>query len=354
MRAVHLFLASLGVLFSSSIAAADATCDRLRAEARAEAALLYAPRIELEGARAPVAATAADADAVGGGWQARAAVALSATDMLRGRAIERVAIAECARERVAEDIERVLAVGARAGQRPAIDAELAYLTSRGPDVDALIDDARARVASGRATALEIDELVQRRRALARRADELRHERALLDDDADAASLPSLTALATGYRRAMADVDRRRADTRALSAWQVDLRAGAAGGERLDWFVVAEIGVSLGRPWQRAAERRVARARARELDDDARSPVARLARLRATLIASVDTLAAELITIDDELAAVASQQAEVADLEADAARALRARLVFARLELEARRAGLVVLLQRHRELSEGAQ
>ena len=77
---------AIAVLAATRGARADGTCDRLAAEARAEAALLYAPRLEVEGARAPVAATAGDPDAVGGGLQARVAVAGSPIDMLRGRA----------------------------------------------------------------------------------------------------------------------------------------------------------------------------------------------------------------------------------------------------------------------------
>ncbi len=345
------------LLATAAPAAADPTCDRLEAEARAEAALLYAPRIEAEGARAPVAATTAEPDAIGGGLQARLAVAVSPIDMLRGRAIERVARAECVREAVATRIERVLALGPRAGERAAIDHELAYLAARAPDVEALVAEARARVASGRATALELDELRQRQRTLARRAADLAHQRALIDDEpadepADAAPV-SLTALADAYRRAVAAVDRRRADTRALSAWQLEVRAGAAGGERLDWFVVAELGYSLGRPWQRAAERRLVRARAGELDADVRSPVARLARLRRVLAASATTLAGELAELDAELADLTAQEAQLAGLDGDAARGLRARQTLTRLELEARRAGLEVLARNHRTLAEGA-
>ncbi|MBK7075732.1 MAG: hypothetical protein IPH44_25910 [Myxococcales bacterium] len=344
---------AIAVLAATRGAHADGTCDRLAAEARAEAALLYAPRLEVEGARAPVAATAGDPDAVGGGLQARVAVAVSPIDMLRGRAIERVAGAECVREALAEKIERVLAIGPRAGERAAIALELTYLAARAPDVAALIDEARARLASGRGTALELDELRQRQRTLARRAADLEHQRALLDDEPADDAPVSLTALADGYRRAVAQVDRRRADTRALSAWQLEVRGGAAGGERLDWFVVAEVGYSLGRPWQRAAERRLARARADELTGDVRSPVARLARLRQLLAASARTLAGELVELDAELADLAAQEAQLAGLDGDAARGLRARLTLTRLELEARRAGLEVLERQHRTLSEGA-
>lgn len=345
--------AAVALLVTAPGARADGTCDRLTAEARAEAALLYAPRLEVEGARAPVAATAGDPTAVGGGLQARVAVAVSPIDMLRGRAIERVASAECVREALAERIERVLAIGTRAGERDAIAHELAYLDARAPDVAALIDEARARLASGRGTALELDELRQRQRTLARRAADLAHQRALIEDaPADDAPV-SLTALADGYRRAVAQADRRRADTRALSAWRLEVRGGAAGGERLDWFVVAELGYSLGRPWQRAAERRLVRARAAELTDDVRSPVARLGRLRQLLAASATTLAAELRELDAELADLAAQEGQLAGLDGDAARGLRARITLTRLELEARRAGLEVLERQHRTLSEGA-
>lgn len=352
MRTLSLAVSLPLILVGAARAAsADATCDRLRAEARAEAALLYAPRIEGEAARAPVAVTAGAADTVG--LQARLAIALSPVDMLRGRGVERVAVAECAREELAARIERVLAIGARAGEREALDHELAYLAQRAPEVEALVAESRARVATGRATAFDLEELRARQRTFVRHAAELQHRRALLDDAMVDAPVESLTGLAAGYRRAVAAVDRRRGELRALGAWHAEVRAGAAGGEDLDWFVVAEVGYSLGRPWQRGAERRLARARTRELDDDVRSPVARLARLREVLAASATTLAAELAGVAAELDELTAHEASLAGLDGDAARGLRARLLLTRFELEAHRAGLEVLERQHRTLSEGA-
>ena len=339
------------VTWAASSAAADPACDRVRAEASAEAALLYAPRVELEGARAPGVPSASDPSDRADGLQARVAVALSPIDMLRGRAVERVADAECVRDAVAQDIERVLAVGPRAGELEAVDAELAFLAAEAPGIEAMVVEAVDRLAHGRATALEVDELRHRQRMLTHRTADLRHTRIILVELVGAApARASLPRLAAAYQVAALAVDHRRGATRALSAWRVEVRGGAAASDQLDWFVVAEVGVSLGRPWQRAAERRLVRAHARELRDDDRSPVARLARLRRTLAESAAALAAEVVALDAELAERAADQARLEGLDGDAARTLRARASFDRIELQARRIGLAALATSHRSLA----
>ena len=151
------------VVFSltTTIAAADGTgavCERLRAEARAEAVLLYAPRILVEGARAPSVVDAGDPVGVTDGLQARASLGFSTVDALRGRALERIARAECSRTIAADRAGRALGVGARFGELAAVRAEIAYLEHHLPEIDALVSDAIERFEHQRATAIEVDEL----------------------------------------------------------------------------------------------------------------------------------------------------------------------------------------------------
>jgi hypothetical protein len=351
-------IATLALSASVVDAAAErgaATCDRLRAEARSEAALLYAPRIQIEGARSPGVLlvddpSAADAD----GLQARLALALSPVDMLRGRAVERVADAECRRERLIAELDRVLSLGTRHGELAAARTELDYLDRHAGEVDALVDEVMTRFERQRATALEVDELRARRAALRRRIAELRHTHAVLAEiDGEPAAPVAVDELAAELAAATLRVDRRRADLRALEAWRFDVRAGVAGAERADWFAVVELGYSFGAPWQRSADRRAIRARAAELADDERGATVRLTRLQAAMRHSVAALEVELQAIDDELAALRGELARIAPLDSDAVRPLRARITVALIELEARRAATATLIAARRPLAGGA-
>lgn len=355
-RASRVAIAALaaGITTEATADVRDATCQRVRAEADSEAALLYAPRLQLEGARAPGVSSAADPTAAVDGLQARIALALSPLDMLRGRAVVRLAAAECAREQLAGRLDHVLALGDRHGELAAARAELAYLDAHAGEIDALVADVVDRFERQRATALEVAELRGRRAGVRRRVAELHHTRAVLEAlDTGVAPPADLIGLARAHDAAALEVDRRKAAVRELAAWRFDVRGGVAGADRADWFGVVEVGYSFGQPWQRGADRRAVRARAAELAGDDRSVTVRLARLQAAMRRSVAALEVELATIDDELAALRVERDRLDGIDSDAARPLRARLTVELIELEARRISLHALIETRRPLAGGA-
>ncbi len=337
--------------------ASRVTCDRLRAEARAEAALLYAPRVQLEGIRAPGALDPARPAGAGGAVaQARLSLALSPIDMLRGHAIESVAAAECARVALADQLDRVLAVGTRHGELAAARDELAYLDGHIAEIDAMVSDGINRFERQRATAAEVEELRERRASLRAHIAELRHRSLVLEQFDGTAEIPREPAeLAPRYRAAALEVDRRRADERGLSAWRLDVRAGLAEADQSDWFGVVELAYSFGDPWRRAADREFLRARARELASDPRDASVRWDQLRRAMRRSVDAIELEIRMVDDELAKLRSERdrvAQVADGN-DGARQLQARYTINLIELEARRVSLSSLAAARRPLAGGA-
>lgn len=350
---VHLLLAALTLCTATAAAQADATCDRLRAEARADAVLLYAPRLELEVAQVPGVATPSDPTEVAHrGPQGRVALSLSPIDMLRGRAIERVADAECAREQIARQLDRVLVLGTRSGELAATDAELAYLDAHLGDIDAIVDGAVARLGRQRATAAEVAELRMRRVALRRRVADLRLSQVELRElGGDAAPARTLDALSSAYRGAALGAELRRAEVRAWSAWRFDVRVGVAAADRADWYAAVDIGYSLGQPWQRAAEHRAARAREQEYAGEDRT-VARFEELARALRASIAALDEELRVLDDEIAARRSEQERLNALDAESAQPLRARTAIELVELDAHRASLVALIASRRAVVDG--
>ncbi len=336
--------ATVALLFSllGGTARADgvtSACERLRAEARAEAVVLYAPRIVVEGARAPSLLDAGDPVGVTDGLQARASLGFSAIDALRGRAVERIADAECARTGAADRAARVLAIGARAGELAAVRAQIAYLDETLPKIDAMVDDAVARFERQRATAVEVDELRVRRAVFRVELATARRKAGELEELERIGSpgTPDLAALARDVRAAEHAVADRQGSLRALSAWRLDVRAGVAAGERADWFAVLELGYSLGQPFQTRANRRALAARDAELSTDDRAVPGQLEQLARLMKRSIADLATEVAALDAELAVLRTERDRLAASDADAAKPLVTRFTLDIFELEARRA-----------------
>ncbi|MCW5801806.1 MAG: hypothetical protein KIT31_05420 [Deltaproteobacteria bacterium] len=272
--AMMLRLSAAAALFGSLAAGTahadkSATCARLRAEARAEAVVMYAPRLQLEGARAPRVVDAADPVATAG-LQARASLALSVTDAMRGRAIERIAAADCARVHAADQAARVLGVGTKIGELAATRAEIAYREAHLGEVDRLVAEAMARFEAQRATAYEVDELRDRRAAMRVRIADLYHSLGLLEElDGGLAGTPPLARIAGDVIEAELAADHRRAELRSIAAWRVEVRGGVAAGDRPDWFATVHVGYSFGQPAQAAANRRYSPRAPRARDRRAR-------------------------------------------------------------------------------------
>jgi len=283
--------------------------------------------------------------------QARASLGFSTIDAFRGRAIERIAAAECTRTVAADRAARVLGVGARFGELAATRAEIAYLTQHLPEIDAIVADAVERFDRQRATAIEVDELRNSRATFRIRLAAARREAGeLVQLEQSVPASPELASLARDVRASEIEVARRHAELRALSAWRFDVRAGVAGGERADWFAVLELGYSLGQPFQAGANRRAVRAREAELATDDRAVAGQLEHLQRAMHQSVLDLSAELATIEAEIAAQTAERDRLAAVANDAAKQLVTRFTLEILELEARRTYLSTLVTARRPLA----
>lgn len=343
------FAALLALAVPAAADDRDATCERLRAESEAEALPLYAPRLQVEGARVPGVLQVQDPSAVATeGYQVRATIAFSPVDALKGRAIERIAEAECTREQLAGELADVLAVGTSIGITEATRAELAFFEAHLADVDALVVEVSARFAAQRATAIEVDDLRGNRSQIVLRIADLRATLATLEAvEVDPAPASSLPALAEKYRDASLVVQDRRGDLRALSPWRVELRGGLAAADGADWFAVVEVGYSFGGLFQGSANRRAAAARSKELDQDDREVGTRLQRLQTVMQRSVETLEPALTALDSEVESLRAERDRVRALDSDSARHLLTRLEIDVIVLEARRAYTAALLTARR-------
>ena len=348
-------VAVAGSLSMVSSAAADgraATCRKLRAEARSQAALLYAPRLTASVVHLP-SGTAADVTSIslGDGNQVRGAIALSPVDMWRGHLVLRAADAECRRVAAADRLEPVLREGVSYGRAPALRAQIDFLTGALPRVDELVAEAQARLDCHILTASDVDRLRSRRDELRRQLVESRHALAVLQAE-DPARDPATPAVTTGaelagsltdYERATLTAERTRSSLRRVSPWQVDLRVGVVPTDQPSWFGVVQVSYSLGDLWQRSAERAYLDARAdelRESDDELRLRTARFTR---AMTRSVAGLRRELALIDQERSRLADERRALAGLDGDRAHQRRVLAELDGIVLGARRTYLARLV-----------
>jgi hypothetical protein len=353
-----------------------ATCRKLRAEARSQASLLYAPRLVAGVVHLPPGGALDPAEgALGDGNQARGSVALSPTDMWRGHLVMRGADAECRRVAAAERLEPVLRQGVQYGRAAALRAQIAYLTGALPRVGELVAEAEARLARQIVTAAEVDQLRDRHHDLRRSLLEARHELSLLEEqglDGDGAHVAlsrtvspvsddgrrsetteppedrsvtgtTIAADLADYERATLAAERERSSLRRVSPWQVDLRVGLVPDEETHWFGVVEVSYSLGDLWQRGAERAYLDARTDELRQADAELRVRTERFTGAMERSAAGLGEELALIDEELALLASERERLGPLDGDRAQQRRIVAEMDSILLGARRSYLAQLL-----------
>jgi hypothetical protein len=251
-----------------TLAAESAYCARVAAIADSTAALLYAPRFEVQAIRFPRNGAVDTGALVGDDVQARAALSFSPLDFYRATRIERVAAADCALHEAKRPIEDAVLAAASAGRLPALRRTAAYLDEQRPHWIAAEERATAALEARVISLLEIQQIRDRAAEIERHREAIGGEigrlEALRARDLDGEALSAL------LRAAESDaliLEQRAAAVRKLDAWKLDLTAGAApGGRTTEFFGVASVSVSFGAWAQREAERRALAARERELSE----------------------------------------------------------------------------------------
>ncbi|HEY1812094.1 MAG TPA: hypothetical protein VGG74_07035 [Kofleriaceae bacterium] len=342
-------------LFAARTANADpqATCDRLAAEADSQADVLYSPQIDVQGAHVPVISTTDPTLAAAGGFQARASLGISPTDMWRGHLIQRVASADCKRAKYADELDRILAVGDRYGELASTRAEVDYLSAHLAEVDALVADAEARLEHQRATAVEVDEIRERRTALHLQIAESKETLATLEQlDGPEVPVQDVAALVPAYRDSVVALEREQGSVRELAPWRITVSGGLAEADHADWFAIVDVTYSVGGIWQHRAEDRAADARHREAEHDEHDASVRLEMLRRAMHASALALTDELADVDQMLEKLHADLARLAsaDDSNDATHQLHARYTIQAIQLEARRASITALVAARRALA----
>jgi hypothetical protein len=251
---------------SATVAESTAECERVRALADSQAALLYAPSLELHGGKLPESVAVEPSVRAGGDVQLRAALSLSLLDVYRARHVERAAEHQCVQLDARRRLESVLIQAADYGRLPALRRTARFLDAHRKRWQEIEQHAQRALAARVVSLLQADEIQKRCLDLERRTVAVAGDITRLEAlGATTSEELRLEALLHAADDAALRFERESSGLRSLDAWEVEVVGGAAPtGGSTDYFGVAHLRFSLGAFAQRAAERRVLAAREREL------------------------------------------------------------------------------------------
>jgi hypothetical protein len=322
-------------------------CRKVRARAAADAALLRAPRIVGEGIRFPSNNRIDLGPTVGNGFQLRAALSITPTDIYRGSVLERAGDADCRAHDAAERLRLGLEDVSDLGRLPALRAQSAYLDEHRAEWRALLAKAGRQLAARLVTAVEYHELSRLTQTLERKSAAVAGEIDRLQAGAETISTPKeLGALARASVVEDDEAERAYARLRGLDPWALKLTGGIIpplGGEPFDWFAIAELSYNLGAPWHADADARAGEARADEARHARYELPARLDDAKRGLAAERSATKRALAAVESELASTESMGATLEGGDAPNLEHARATLIVERLDAESDRVFLRTLL-----------
>lgn len=282
----------------------DPYCARVRDRAQGDAALLFAPTIQGQVIRFP---STGNADATGltsgqaNGYQLRAGVALSATDIYKGVRVLRAAELDCQQHQAMEQSQQLLLVGDDVGRLAAVEQELAYLEEKRQAWSGIAARSDERAARHLSSQLEAQAVHSRVAALERRqlqvAQELERLAGRGEPDADAAPGP----LSRQVEDRGARFEHEASHIRTLDAWSLTLTGGLIpGGATVDAFGVLQLNFNLGGIVRYSRESRYLKDRATELHQARYELPARLRLLERHAQHSLELARRELAIVEGEL------------------------------------------------------
>lgn len=235
-------------------------CRKVQAKAGAEQALLLAPRLLVQGLRYPTGQVL-DPNTFGvAGVQMRAGLSFSATDFVKGLLLPSIADSDCERQDSQTELESLMESASHWGERPALDAQVAYLIEKQRTWAALLEAEEQLFARRAVTLLELNEFRARITELERRLSQTRGRSAQMASEENPTPRPLAEARAR-YLSQVERFERNSAGARALDAFGLRVWGGASISDRpTDWFAVAEFTVSLGGIHQAVQDRRYVAAR----------------------------------------------------------------------------------------------
>lgn len=358
-KRVIAMLASLAAAFSvlSSPASARAEgpspndyCQKVSAQADADAALLYAPTVHGAVIRYPASGVAdATGTQIGKGIQPRVFVSLGVVDIVRGGAIVDVARADCRRQLPALTLQGLIMQRADIGRLPALERKLAYLREHRPEVQDLVHQAEERLAARATTALELHAIRSSALQIDRNISDVEREIAVLR--ARSLTLPDRPILEVlhDYEASALDYEKSLSHVRKIQPWQLNLSGGVTPYPEVDYFAVAELSYNVGGIFQSGSERREVEARARELRRAPQEMRHQIEALLEELRVSAEQAKRDVALLDEAVVRLDRERDSLEGLDAPGKAQFLAALALEKIGLEADRIFLVTLAERQSSL-----
>lgn len=285
-----------------AFAQSDAYCRHVEARAAADAALLMAPRLTVEGGRFP-AHGGAEFDAMAAtASQLRVGLTFSVSDVYRGVLRQQIAGMDCAVQENARAIDQLLQAGEETPALPALRAQVAFLDGQRAQWQAIIEKAEERLQARTLTTLELADLRRLVRGLELKREQLRGDWERLQ--ARAVDVPSASPDELANRlvtRSLA-LEQHESELRGFGAWSLRLSGGVipAPEREQDWFARAELSYSLGGAIAASQGRAAIDARRDELRTARYSLPSRLRDYARELRRRAEQTRRELAILDGEL------------------------------------------------------
>ena len=296
----------------------SAYCQKVRARAAADSALLFAPSVRVEGVKLPSAIQprgGLDATAqTGAEYQLRAGGALNLINVYKGTRVVAVADADCAQHEATMTAQELLAQAPDFGRLAALRSQVQFLDSRQAAWEAITTKMSERFAAQSSTLLNVEDVRARASLIARRRAQLGGEVSRIEATGLEGRRGKVSALIHAVETTAMSYEREVSHLRSLDAWDLNLTGGyvppVLNSDRNDFFAVVQVSYNLGGPWHTSAEGRYLRARGEELKTARYETHRQLRIFREQMKGAIVAAKQELAIVDKNLAALRADRVGV--------------------------------------------
>jgi hypothetical protein len=323
---------------------APAYCRRIDALADSEGALLWAPKLSLQGLRYPSGFD--NGPTTTQGYQFRVGLSYSLIDVYRAIRMRDANEADCAAHQLQLELETSAEAVADMPLRDAYRAQAQFLSGHRSEVEAVLDRARSRLKEHVITTTEFNDLLDSADQLERKTIQAEGNAARIDAKRHpAAPVHSTESMTRNLLRLRAEHEESLSALRSLDDWTLRLHGGVIPvAERgVEWFGWVELSYSLGGLFRSGPERRFRQARREELRDDPNQIPAKLQRIRADIAAQAEQAETELRVVTRRLGYLRTAQTDLDTADAAVAAHLRDALALDALSAGSEKAFLETLI-----------
>jgi hypothetical protein len=330
-------------LFAASASASAQSsdyCDKVRAQAKSEAARLVAPKLFGQALRFPTNADVATNIGPGAGrdnYQLRFGLSYSPIDLFRGLRTVSASDADCEAHIAADSIEQAIDDAPAAASLSAYRAQAAFLEGQRAMWSGLLATTEARLNAQMVTQLEMQQVRQATDALERELLEAHAQVADLEARGVEGASPALDQLEHSYVRAETERERKLTQLKALSGLSLGVSGGALvplSAAVVDWFGWIELSYNLGSLVSSGYDSDYLKARAAELRNAHREISQRVQTLKQQLSAQREYAQRELALFDKQLSLLDRTLAALGTVDATATAQARDLIALERLTTQA--------------------